>query len=60
LTPAHEPDESYSISHADAMRPKDEVDLVVDPPPDLVIEIEINKSAIAKLKLFAAMGMPEV
>jgi Uma2 family endonuclease len=60
LDRAFEPDESYYIAHADEIRPKDEVDLVVDPPPDLVIEVEITKSAIAKLKLFAAMGVPEV
>lgn len=38
----------------------DEVDLTIDPPPDLVIEVEITSSAIQKLKLFAAMGVPEV
>jgi Uma2 family endonuclease len=58
LDRAFEPDESYSIAHAEEIRPKDEV--VVDPPPDLVIEVEITKSAIAKLKLFAAMSVPEV
>lgn len=60
LDRAFEPDESYSIAHADENRSKDEVDLVLDPPPDLVIEVEITSSSIAKLKLFAAMGVPEV
>lgn len=60
LDRAFEPDESYYIAHADEIRPKDEVDLLLDPPPDLVIEVEITSSAIAKLKLFAAMGVPEV
>lgn len=60
LDRAFEPDESYYIAHADQIRPKDEVDLLVDPPPDLVIEVGITSSAIAKLKLFAAMGIPEV
>jgi len=60
LDRAFEPDESYYIAHADEIRPKDEVDLLLDPPPDLVIEVEIASSAIAKLKLFAAMGVPEV
>ena len=60
LDRAFEPDELYSIAHADEIRPKDEVDLVLDPPPDLVIEVEITSSSIAKLKLFAAMGVPEV
>lgn len=60
LDRAFEPDESYYIAHADHIRPKDEVDLQIDPPPDLVIEVEITSSAIAKLRLFAAMGVPEV
>jgi Uma2 family endonuclease len=36
------------------------VDLTNDPPSDLVIEVEITSSATQKLKLFAAMGVPEV
>jgi Uma2 family endonuclease len=60
LKKAFEADESYYIQHAEEIRPKEEVDLFVDPPPDLVIEVEITTSAIAKLKLFAAMGVPEV
>ncbi|MFM7245748.1 MAG: Uma2 family endonuclease [Planctomycetaceae bacterium] len=60
LDRAFEPDESYYIAHADVIRPKEEVDLLVDPPPDLVIEVEITASAIAKLALFAAMRVPEV
>ena len=36
------------------------MDLLIDPPPDLVIEVEITSSAIAKLGLFAAMGVLEV
>ncbi len=60
LQKAFEADESYYVTHAEQIRPKEEVDLSVDPPPDLVIEIEITSSAIEKLKLFAAMEVPEV
>lgn len=60
LQKAFEADESYYITHAEQIRPKEEVDLNSDPPPDLVIEVEITSSAIEKLKLFAAMGVPEV
>ena len=60
LQKAFEADESYYIEHAEQIRPKEEVDLLIDPPPDLVIEVEITSSAIQKLKLFAAMGVPEV
>ena len=60
LQKAFEADESYYIEHAELIRPKEELDLTIDPPPDLVIEVEITSSAIRKLKLFAAMGVPEV
>ncbi len=60
LQKAFEADESYYIEHAELIRPKEEVDLTNDPPPDLVIEVEITSSAIRKLKLFAAMAVPEV
>ncbi len=60
LKQGFEADESYYIEHAEQIRVKEEVDLLVDPPPDLVIEVEITTSAIHKLKLFAAMGIPEV
>lgn len=47
-------------STVDSIRRKPEVDLSIDPPPDLVIEVEITKSAIEKMPLFAAMGIPKV
>jgi len=60
LQKAFEADESYYIEHSEQIRVKEEVDLTIDPPPDLVIEVEITSSAIQKMKLFAAMGVSEV
>ena len=60
LQKAFEADESYYVEHAEQIRTKEEVDLTIDPPPDLVIEVEIPSSAIRKLRLFAAMGVPEI
>ncbi len=55
-----EADESFYITHAEAIRARDEIDLDVDPPPELVIEVEITASAIRKLELFAKLGVSEV
>jgi len=55
-----EADESYYIQNAELIRGKREIDLSIDPPPDLVIEVEITRSAINKLRMFASMGIPEV
>ncbi|MCY2976199.1 MAG: Uma2 family endonuclease [Planctomycetota bacterium] len=53
LKKAFEADESYYVKHAELIRPNKEIDLFIDPPPYLVIEVEITSSAIAKMKLFA-------
>ncbi len=55
-----EADESYYIRNESIVRNKRAIDLLVDPPPDLVIEIEMSRSAINKLALFASIGIPEV
>ena len=55
-----ETDESYYSAHAAEVRGKHRIDLAIDPPPDLVIEIEVTGSAIDKLELFASMGIPEL
>ena len=55
-----EADESYYIQNAGLIRGKHEIDLAIDPPPDLVVEVEITRSALNKLRMFASMGIPEV
>ena len=37
-----------------------EIDLSRDPPPDLVIEIDISNSSLNKFPVYAHMGVPEV
>ncbi len=55
-----EADESYYIRNELAVRTRREIDLRIDPPPDLVIEVEMSKSSINKLAIYAEMGVPEV
>ncbi|MFQ5731832.1 MAG: Uma2 family endonuclease [Planctomycetaceae bacterium] len=55
-----EPDQCYYVENEPQVRGKDELDLTVDPPPDVLIEIEITRSALDRLGIFAAMGIPEV
>lgn len=54
-----EPDSSYYIQNESLVRGKENIDLAVDPPPDLVLEVEYSRSRINKLQLYAAMGIPE-
>jgi Uma2 family endonuclease len=55
-----EPDASFYIQSEPLIRGKRQVDLSVDPPPDLVLEMEMSRSARDKLPLFASMGIPEL
>ena len=55
-----EPDASFYVQNEAQVRERPEVDLSVDPPPDIVLEMEVSRSAIDKLGLFADMGVSEV
>ncbi len=55
-----EPDASFYVQNEARVRDRREVDLTVDPPPDVVLEMEMSRSALNKLPLFASMGIPEV
>ena len=55
-----EPDASFYIQHAADVRGHVEIDLDRDPPPDLVIEIDITHPSLDKFPIYAAIGIPEV
>ncbi len=54
-----EPDESYYIRNEGRVRGR-EIDLSTDPPPDLAIEIDLRRSCLDKLGIYAALRIPEV
>ena len=60
LARGFEPDTCFYIQNADRVSGKARIDLAVDPPPDLVIEIDIAHPSLDKLPLYAAAGVPEV
>lgn len=55
-----EADGSFYIQHEARMRHARMLDLATDPPPDLVIEMEVRRSSLDKLDLFASLGIPEI
>ena len=55
-----EPDECYYVAGAGRIRGQDDIDLKLDPPPDLAIEVDILRSSINKLAVCAAIGIAEV
>lgn len=53
-----EPDNAYYIQNQPRVAGK-KVNLQQDPPPDLVVEVDITHTDVNKLALYASMGVPE-
>ena len=58
LLASAEPDQCYYIANEQLVRGKT-VNLATDPPPDLVVEVDITHTDMDKNGLYAAMGVPE-
>ena len=50
----------YFSENAALVRGKKRIDLDVDPPPDLVVEVDITHPSLDKLPIYARLGIPEV
>jgi Uma2 family endonuclease len=56
-----EPDFGFYFRDKEPMiRGKEDIDLDVDPPPDLAIEVDNKADSSRALKLYARLGVPEV
>jgi Uma2 family endonuclease len=55
-----EPDNCYWIASAGRLKGKTKLDLRVDPPPDLAIEMDVTHSSLDRMSIYAALGVPEV
>jgi len=55
-----EADDCFYIQHAAVVMGRDHVELGVDPPPDLVVEIDQTRDSRKKLGIYASFGVPEI
>jgi Uma2 family endonuclease len=55
-----EPDSSYYIKNELAIRAKQNIIVGQDPPPDLVLEVDITNPSHRRLPIYALLGVPEV
>ncbi len=55
-----EGDECWWIQHEAQVRNLREIDLNRDPPPDLALEVEITRSVLKRMPIYAALRVPEV
>lgn len=53
-----EPDDCFYIEHHALMIGRDRLDLMVDPPPDLAIEVDVTSQT--QLSAYEALGVPEI
>ncbi len=55
-----EPDACFYVQTADLVGTKEEIDFETDPPPDVVVEIDIHHESISKFPIYSAFGVPEL
>jgi len=55
-----EPDCCFYVANADRVIGKRRFDLETDPPPDIVVGIDITNESISKFPIYAALGVPEI
>lgn len=55
-----EADQCYWVANEPRVRTKKRIDLRIDPPPDLVIEVDVMHSVVNREKIYAALGVPEM
>lgn len=54
-----EPDSCFYIQNADRIQGR-KLDLEINPPPDLVIEVDLTSSSSRRLKIYSDLGVPEI
>ncbi len=55
-----EPDECFYVGKLDRVHDWGNVDLSHDPPPDLALEVDVTRSCLNRLGIYAALGVLEV
>ena len=55
-----EPDECYYVQSLPAIADKERLELSVNPPPDLAIEVDISRSSLPKQPIYAAICVVEI
>jgi Uma2 family endonuclease len=55
-----EPDTCFYVQNAARIIGKRKIDLSVDPPPDVAVEIDISSDSTDKLALYQTLGVPEM
>ena len=60
LARGFEPDSCFYIQSVERISGRATLDLTIDPPPDLVIEIDLTNSSLDKFPIYTQVGVPEI
>jgi Uma2 family endonuclease len=55
-----QPDQAYYIANEPKVRGRRKRDTAFDPPPDLMVEVDITRNSLKRMPIYAAMRVPEV
>ncbi len=55
-----EPDNCFYFQNEAVIRGKLDFDLIKDPPPDLVLEIDVTHKSLDRFPIYARLGVPEI
>jgi Uma2 family endonuclease len=55
-----DPDECYWVANELAVRGRTDIDIELDPPPDIAVEVEISTSVLNRLGIYSALRVSEV
>ncbi|MGH9854695.1 MAG: Uma2 family endonuclease [Blastocatellia bacterium] len=56
----NEPDACFYVQTAAALGKRIKLDFTVDPPPDVVVEVDIHHDSTDNYPIYAALGVPEI
>lgn len=55
-----EPDSCFYVQNADLVGGKSDIDFNIDPPPDIVVEVDLGHDSVSKFPIYAALGVNEI
>ena len=56
----HEPDGCFYVQTAPLIGNKIQLDFETDPPPDIVVEVDVHHDSRSRFRVYAALGVPEI
>lgn len=60
LRKGSEPDTCFYVANASKIIGRRQIDLELDPPPDVVVEIDTTNESFSKFAIYAALRVPEI